>query len=113
MKKFIVKCLTNMVSIYIASLLFPAIAAASAEGIFWAGLLLGLINLFIRPLILLIALPINIVTLGLFTLVINAWLVMLAAFLSGALAIPSFLLALVTAFIITAANIVTDRLLQK
>jgi len=113
MKNFIVKCLTNMVSIYLASLLFSAIAVSSAEGIFWAGLLLGLINLFIRPLLLLVALPINLVTLGLFTLVINAWLVMLAAYLSGALSIPSFLLALATAFIIAAANIVADRLLQK
>ncbi|MDR3588233.1 MAG: phage holin family protein [Negativicutes bacterium] len=110
MKKFILKCLTNMVCLYIASLLFPSIAVASVEGIFWAGLLLGLINLFVRPLILLVALPINLVTLGLFTLVINAWLVMLAAHLSGGLSIPSFLLALAAAFIIAAGNIIADRL---
>lgn len=110
MKKFVLKCLANAAGIYLASLLFPAIAAASPAAVLGAGLVLGLINLLVRPLVLLIALPVNLLTLGLFTLAINAWLLMLAARLAGGLAFPSFWLALATALIVSAANIVLDRL---
>lgn len=49
---------------------------------------LGLINIFIKPLIFVLTLPLTIVTLGLFSLVINALLVMLAAYV-----VPGFLVA--------------------
>lgn len=111
MKKFAVKLLTNMVGIYIASLVFPAITISSPEAIFWAGLALGLINLLIRPILLLISLPINIFTLGLFTLVINAWLVLLAAHITSGIYIPSFLLAFFAAFIIFITNLVFEHVL--
>ncbi|MBP2655515.1 MAG: rane protein of unknown function [Firmicutes bacterium] len=110
MKKFVIRCLVNMAGIYIASRLFPAISFASPETIFGAGFALGLINLLVRPFLLLIALPINLVTLGLFTLVINGLLVMLTTWLVSSLYIPSFGLAFITAFIISVLNVITDRL---
>lgn len=113
MKKFVLKCLANMLGIYLSSLLFPAIAFASPAAVFWAGLVLGLINLLVRPLLLLIALPVNLLTLGLFTLAINAWLLMLAAHLAGGLVFPSFWLALAAALIVSMANILLDRLLGR
>ncbi len=64
----------------------------------WAALLacviIALINAFIKPFVQLITLPINIITLGLFTLVINALLFMLAAWLSPGLDIEGFWSAL-------------------
>jgi putative membrane protein len=113
MKNFVIKCLINMLGIYIASFLFPAISISSPEAIFWAGLVLGLINLLLRPLLLLISLPINFVTLGLFTLVINACLVMLTDYLISGLFIPSFSLSFATAFIIFVLIMISDRLLHE
>jgi putative membrane protein len=112
MRKFAIKSLANMLGIYIASLLFPALLISSPVAVFWAGLALGVINLLIRPLLLLISLPINFVTLGLFTLVINAWLVMLATHLVSGVYIPSFLLAFATAFIIFISNIILEHVLK-
>jgi putative membrane protein len=61
--------------------LVPGVAVES----FWIALLtalvLGLINAFIRPLVILLTLPINIVTLGLFTLIINTGMFWLASYL--------------------------------
>jgi putative membrane protein len=77
-----------------------------------ASLLLGILNAFVRPVLMLLALPLLIVTLGLFTLVINALLL----YLVGALLQPhfqvksfgyAFLGALIISFISIALNVLT------
>ncbi|EGO65011.1 phage holin family protein [Acetonema longum] len=110
MKKFMIKCLANMLGIYVASYLFPSITISSVQTIFWSGLALGFVRLLLRPILLLVSLPINILTLGLFTLVINTWLVMLTARLIGDFILPSFMIAFATAFIISTANMLAGCL---
>lgn len=110
MKTILIRCLANMLGFYIAAALFPAIHAASLESFFWAGIALGVLNLFIRPLLLFISLPINLLTLGLFTLVINTVLVLMTEHLISGLFIPSFMLAFATAFIISIANMMINGL---
>ncbi len=113
MLNFMIKCFINMIGIYIATLLFPAIFISGLEGVFWAGFLLGLLNLFLRPLLLLISLPINLVTLGLFTLIINAFLVVLTDFFVRGLTLPTFSLAFATAFITTLLHMLSSPMLRK
>jgi len=112
MRKILIRCLTNVLGFYLAWMLFPAITSSSLENFLWAGLALGLLNLFIRPLLLLISLPLTILTLGLFTLIINTILVIMAVHLISGLYIPSFTLSFATAIIISITNIITDRLLK-
>lgn len=69
---------------------------------------LALINTFIRPVLLLLTLPINIVTLGLFTLVINALLVMLAAAIVPGFQIASFWTALLFSILLFLINALFD-----
>lgn len=54
----------------------------------------GLVNAIIRPLVKLVTLPVNVATLGLFSLVINALMLLLTAFVTDALAVDGFLPAL-------------------
>jgi len=110
MRKIIIRCLINMLGFYIATQLFPTITAASWENFFWAGLVLGVLNLFIRPLLLLISLPLNLMTLGLFTLVINTVLVIMTTHLISGLTIPTLALSFATAFIISVTNLVISYL---
>jgi putative membrane protein len=58
-------------------------------------LVLGLVNAFIKPFLVLITLPINILTLGLFTLVINALLIMLVSYLVPGFKVDGFWWALI------------------
>lgn len=110
MKRFLLRCLGNVIGIYVASLIFTAIAVSSPLALLGAGLVLGLINFFLRPIILLITLPINIITIGIFTLVINAWLVQLTSYLIGGIHIPTFIYSLAVAIIISALNMWLNRL---
>jgi putative membrane protein len=78
-----------------------------------AALLLGVINGLIRPVLLLLTLPINLVTLGLFTFVINAALLCLAAWLAPGFAISSFWSALALALIVAVVNAVIGQLWRE
>ena len=106
MRKLILKVVANMIAFYCAAKVFPAIRLNGMDTVVWAGLILGGVNLLIRPLIFLITLPVNLLTLGLFSLLINTWMVMLTDSLLGGLQIPGFWLALATAVIVSVCNMV-------
>ena len=65
---------------------------------------LGVINTFIRPIILILTLPLTIITLGLFSLVINALLIMLAAVVVPDFAVDGFLTALLFSIVLSLLN---------
>ena len=106
MRKILLKVIANMVAFYCAAQIFPAIHLDSPDVVIWAGLILGIVNLVIRPLVFLITLPVNFLTLGIFTLILNTWMVMLTDKILAGLQIPGFLIAFVTALIISACNMV-------
>jgi len=83
-KKFIQSWLINTLAVLVAVVVLRGhIRYASPVDLFVASLLLGILNAFIRPFILLLALPLLIFTLGLFTLVINAALLFLVHWMMG------------------------------
>ena len=73
--RWVLSALSVMVTAYIV----PGVRVANFWTALVAALIIGLINALIRPLIILLTLPVNIVTLGLFTLVINALMFWLAS----------------------------------
>lgn len=83
--KLIIHWLLSALAIMIASYLLKGISVESSFVALVVAVVLGFFNTFIRPVLLVLTLPINILTLGLFTLVINALLVMAASAL-----IPGF-----------------------
>ncbi len=74
-------------------------------------LFLGLLNVTLKPILLVLTLPINILTLGLFTFVINAVLLLLLTTIIKGFVITSFALAIVVAFIISVVNWLVHKLL--
>ncbi len=75
----LVRWLLNALAVMAAAYLVPGVNVQSIWAALIAALVIGLINALIRPIILLLTLPINILTLGLFTLVINALMFWLAS----------------------------------
>ena len=75
MTKFILRWAINAIALYLAVLILPGIDLRSnLVSILWLALIFGLINALFRPLIQLLTCPLIILTLGLFTLVINTFL---------------------------------------
>jgi putative membrane protein len=67
-------------------------------------LVLGLLNLFVKPLIVLLTLPVTILTLGLFLLVINALIILICSEIVGGFSVDSFLTALLFSIILSLAQ---------
>jgi putative membrane protein len=87
---FLMRWLFNAISIFVATKIVPGLQSPTLLAIVMAALVLGLVNASIRWVLLILTLPINILTLGLFTLVINAlmlyfvsWIVPSALQISG------------------------------
>jgi putative membrane protein len=75
MTKFILRWAVNAIALYLAILILPGIDLKSGlVSIIWLALIFGLINALFRPLLSLLTCPLIILTLGLFTLVINTFL---------------------------------------
>jgi putative membrane protein len=68
----------NAVALLVVAYILPGIVVASFWSAMWAALVLGLINMLVKPLFVLLTLPITIVTVGLFLFVINALMFWLA-----------------------------------
>jgi putative membrane protein len=95
----ILKLLISSVSVLIAAYLLPSV---HIDGYFVAlvvAVVLGLLNTLLKPLLVLLTLPINILSLGLFTFIINALLVLLASSLIDGFYVDSLLSALLFSLI--------------
>ena len=90
-------------AIGIAAYLVPGVSV-TLPGALIAAVVLGALNLFIRPILLVLTLPVTILTLGLFSFVINALLVMLASKLVPGFFVPGFWSALLFALVLALVN---------
>ncbi len=121
MKKFVIKILVNAVGLYVASIVVKSGIAFQGSGLqlVWTVLLValifGLVNTFIRPIVKLFSIGILLFTLGLFTFVINALMLLLTSKISEHFAVrfhvQNFWYALLGSLIITAVSLILHAVL--
>ncbi|MEZ0287119.1 MAG: phage holin family protein [Candidatus Paceibacterota bacterium] len=108
----LIRLLVTALSLLIVSYVVPGFAVSGVFSAVVAALILGLVNLLIRPLLLILTLPINMVSLGLFTFVINALMLLLVAKIVKGFDIASFGTAILAAVILWLVSMVLDALLK-
>jgi putative membrane protein len=111
LKKFCQRWFVNTVAVLVAANVVPGISYDTVSGLLVASLLLGILNSFLRPIILLLSLPLLILTLGLFTLVINALLLYLVAYLVGPFHVNGFGSAFWGALVISIVSLLVNSLI--
>ncbi len=85
-----IKWLAYALAVMFIAWLLPGIGVENFVSALLVAIVLGLINVFFKPLLLFITLPINILTLGLFTLIINALLLWFAGFVTPGFYVEGF-----------------------
>jgi putative membrane protein len=112
MMKLLIRLLINMVAILAIAYLFPSLLWVDSV---WAALgaafLLGIVNAIIRPIFILLTLPLTLLTLGLFLLVINALMLWLVAGLIGGFHVNGFWGAFFGSILISIVSWIISRLL--
>lgn len=96
--------LINSIVIFFGAYLLRGVHVSSFWTAIGVAILLGIINTFIKPLIVFLTLPLTILTLGLFILVINAWILMIIDKMMEGFGINNFWWALLFGMFISVAN---------
>jgi putative membrane protein len=90
MRGLLLRWLIQTVAILVAAYLLDGIRISGFMSAFFAAAILGVLNALLRPLLLIVTLPINILSFGLFTFVINALMLMMASGVIGGLEVTGF-----------------------
>lgn len=106
----LLRILITAALVMLISNFLPGVTVESYLQSIYVAIILGLLNLFIKPIIVLFTLPVTILTLGLFLLVINAFIVLLCSNIVGGFHVESFWTALFFSIILSIFQSVVYKL---
>ena len=107
---FLLSWFISALAIVVAAYVLPGVHVAS----FWTAIVLavvlGILNLFIKPLLVILTLPITIITFGLFLIVINALLILLASVIVPGFEVDGFWWAVLFSLVLSAINLIAAKI---
>ena len=106
----LIRLLINAVAFYVTAYLVPGFTISGWQTLFVISIVWGLLTLLVKPIIILLTLPINILTLGLFTLVVNALLLIIMGKIVPGFSVAGFGIALIAAIVLSLTNMFLSSL---
>jgi putative membrane protein len=111
--RLVIKWLCLTAAVLFASYVLDGIYVRNFFAAFFAAAALGILNMFFRPLLFILTLPINVMSLGLFTFVINALMLKMASGLIDGFSVIGFWTAVFGSLLISITNWVLTALIQE
>jgi len=111
MLSLLARWVVNAAALLLIAYLYPGVQVTTFFAALMAALALGLVNAIVRPILVILTLPVTILTLGLFIFVINALLFWLVAEVIKGFAVSGFLAALIGSLLYSVITLVTSWLL--
>ena len=111
--KLIVRWMLLAAALLLVAHLYSGVEVTSFTSALIAALVLGLLNTLLRPLLVLLTLPVTLLTLGLFLFVINALMFYVAAEMLDGLAVTGFVAALIGSLIYSLCGMVIDVAIER
>lgn len=102
--QIIISVLLNALALIITAYIVPGFHLEAPQAAILAAIVLGVLNTFIKPLLLFLTFPINLMTLGLFTFVVNAVVLWLTDAIVGGLRIENFLMTILGAIVLSVVS---------
>lgn len=112
MRGLVIRWVVNAAALYVTAEVIEGVEAVGAEAILVAAALLGIVNAFVRPILILLTLPLNILTLGLFTFVINGLLLWLVSQAVAGFTVIGFLPAFMGALVLSVVSALINWLVR-
>jgi len=110
--KLITRLLINILSLLIVSYIIPGFDITNLTTAAVAAVVIGIVNTFIKPILLIITLPITIITFGIFALILNVLMLMLAAAITPGFHIDGFFTALLASILLSLVSSFLNALLR-
>lgn len=101
---FLIRVLINAVAIYVVAAVVPGLEVSGVLAAIGAGLVLGLVNAIVRPILVVLTLPVTLLTLGLFIFVLNGVCLWLTSLLVKGFAVHGFWAAIFGALLISVVS---------
>jgi putative membrane protein len=111
--KLLLRWLLHAAALFSIASIYSGVEVQSFSSALLAALVIGLLNAFVRPLLVLLTLPVTVLTMGLFLLVINAWMFWWASSLLQGFAVQGFGAALLGSLIYTLMGLVIHLALER
>ena len=111
--KIIVRWLLLAAALLLVAHLYPGVSVQSFTSALIAAFVLGLLNTLVRPILVLLTLPVTLITLGLFLFVINALMFWAAAHLLNGLTVTGFTAALIGSLLYSLCGMVIDVAMER
>jgi putative membrane protein len=114
MRGFLLRVVIVAAGLWVASKLVPGVSITDGWSLLWAALVLGIMNALVRPVVIIMTLPLTILTLGLFLLVVNAAMLSLVAWMLDGVTVAGFWSAFFGAIVISitgwlASSFISDQ----
>lgn len=106
----IIRFVLFAIAVMIVAWIVPGISVSGFLGALIVSVVLGLINAVVKPVVYFISIPINVLTLGLFSFVINALLLMLAGYITPGFSVNGFLSALIGSILLSVLGIGINKI---
>jgi putative membrane protein len=108
----IIRLVISTLAVLVAAHLIPGVGVASLTTAIVVAIVLGILNTFLKPVLQILALPITILTLGLFYFVINVLIIYLAAYLVSGFSVDGFIAALLFGFVVSVVSAILGMFLD-
>lgn len=108
----LLKWLIAAIAILLTAYIIPGITISGFWAALWLAVFLGAINIILKPILIVLTLPINILTLGLFTFVINALLILLASSVIKGFYVDGFWVAMLFSIVLSIVSYVLNSLFE-
>ena len=109
----ILKLIVNALAVFAAAYILPGVSVESFTTAIIVAIVLGVLNLVVKPVLILLTIPITLLTLGLFLLIINALIVLLCDSLISGFEVDGLLYALLFSLVVSLISAVMESLAKK
>lgn len=113
MRNILLRFFINATALWFVDKLFSGIQVKGSSALILTAIVFGILNTIIKPILILLTLPINILTLGLFTIFINALILNLTDFFVDSFYIHDFSTSLLASIVISVISIILNKILKE
>ncbi|MCE6988532.1 phage holin family protein [Dyadobacter sp. CY323] len=110
--KLLLRLVISTLAVLLAANLIPGVVVSSIGTAVIVAIVLGILNTFLKPVLQILALPITILTLGLFYFVVNVFIIYIATFLVNGFAIDNFISALLFGLVVSVVSSILGMFLD-
>ncbi len=107
---FIIKLFISSIVVFSLSFFLPGVHVTSIVAALWVAIVLGLLNTFLKPVLVFLTIPVTLFTLGLFLLVINAMIVLICDYFIPEFQVDGFITALLFSVLLSLSQSILNKI---